>query len=137
MNACAQARRVAEAWDLYHSMKVEPNIYIFNALLKTLMRAHQHIDIDEWRGRLQEHNIKATEVFYSTIASSYARIGDYRTVESLMHMLLNDGLTMNHFCYGAMVSAYTNANPRQVDKGKALLRQIPARYFSTMLVRSF
>merc|ERR1719487_1995275 len=127
INACAQTGDVekAESW-LVRMLEsnVEPNTITFNAVIAACAKKGDGRRAKEWLEKMRLAGILPNSFSYNTAAKAHVARGDYRQVEQLMAGLRKDGLPYDDFCLATLLSAYSNAKPKQRARAEATFREL-------------
>lgn len=127
--ACSRARRAdaAEQWlQRMADYGVAPDTMAFSCAIDVCFRAG---DTQRGLGLFQKMcaaGVPPNIVTYSSLAKLFARTGDFVMVERLKVQLDKDGLPMYDHFLCALLDAYANAVPREVERAeRAFVAAVP------------
>merc|ERR550514_1351593 len=128
--ACARAGRadMAETWlQRIEEGGSSPDVIVYSSAIDACSKAGEPERAVRIFERMVSQGVKPNVVAYSSLARPFAKIGDWDSVERFGQRMGEEGVLMNEYFLYALLDAYTNAKPRQTQRGEATFRDAAAR----------
>jgi pentatricopeptide repeat protein len=138
IHACTQTGDIESAERYFRIMEeekgIEPCIVTYNTIINACAGLGDTDRAEKWLMRMVNKEVVPNEVTYGTLCKAFARQGDVVKVKRILHMLQEQGYSLNEYFFASLISACGVAQPPDVATAEEAFEDFVRRGFKPQRV---